>query len=155
MVTFETADRLKDAGFPQPAPKFGQIWHDEDQDTIAVVGAGDIWPNDDGGVFQLVWSVAKSSADGVFETNNVEMAKWAYCPTVDDLLLAIDNLCEDKFGLSPVLLWGRTHQAFRATNATKYRVQGETSAEALANYWLELKLKGLKAITGKAEPDED
>lgn len=26
-VTFETAKRLKAAGFPQPLPKFGQIWY--------------------------------------------------------------------------------------------------------------------------------
>jgi len=26
-VTFETAKRLKEAGFPQPEPEFGQVWY--------------------------------------------------------------------------------------------------------------------------------
>jgi hypothetical protein len=30
VVTFETAKRLKDAGFPQPEPKAGQGWYDPD-----------------------------------------------------------------------------------------------------------------------------
>lgn len=29
-ISFETADSLRDAGFPQPAPKFGQFWYTKD-----------------------------------------------------------------------------------------------------------------------------
>ena len=29
IMTFDTARRLKEAGFPQPQPAFGQIWYDK------------------------------------------------------------------------------------------------------------------------------
>ena len=44
-VTFETAARLKEAGFPQPKPSFGQFWwfaHPETMWTrIVIVGTAD------------------------------------------------------------------------------------------------------------------
>ena len=150
MVTFETAVRLKEAGFPQPTLSAKQIWYESRNGQHRAFFLSEVM----NGECLLTYLISGAST-AVHSTSPFWAKQATYCPTVDDLFLAIDDLCGDKFSLSPVLLWGRTHQAFRATNATKYRVQGETSAEALANYWLELKLKGLKGITGKAEPDED
>lgn len=39
-VSFETAKRLKEAGFPQPDYEFGQLWYSEDERQQAFVGTG-------------------------------------------------------------------------------------------------------------------
>lgn len=36
IVTFETAKRLKEAGFPQPEPTFGQIWYNGAEAFVVV-----------------------------------------------------------------------------------------------------------------------
>ena len=36
-ATFDTAKRLKEAGFPQPSPEFGQVWWHPESETNAVL----------------------------------------------------------------------------------------------------------------------
>lgn len=36
IVTFETAKRLKAAGFPQPVPEFGQVWYDLQMSPLTI-----------------------------------------------------------------------------------------------------------------------
>lgn len=141
MLTHETAVRLKDAGFPQPLPEATQIWYDK-------FGVGRFVGGQRGGLTDL-FNLSTNATSVISSPSFWDEA--AYAPTVDDLFLAIEELCGDKFGLLPVLLRGRTHRAFRATNATKYRTEGATSEEALAEYWLHLKLKGPKGITDTAD----
>ena len=154
MLSFETAVRLKDAGFPQPAPQFGQLWYDEDQDVIAVVGAGDPWDDDAHGVFQLVWSVAKSSADGVFETNNVEMAKWAYCPTDSDLLKALGQKYVLWFDESPKVSQWFCAETGNLPSEAGRPFGGKSPAEACAEAWLAMKARQFDKVE-KLETDED
>lgn len=39
-VSFETASRLKAAGFPQPEPESGQVWHHKDGSIFIIVFNG-------------------------------------------------------------------------------------------------------------------
>lgn len=39
IVCRDTAQKMKDAGFPQPAPEFGQFWYDGD--ALNCIGFGD------------------------------------------------------------------------------------------------------------------
>lgn len=43
IITFETAVRLKEAGFPQPAPEVGQVWYNNDFGPFFV---GKLWMAD-------------------------------------------------------------------------------------------------------------
>lgn len=144
MTTFETAVRLKYAGFPQPPPEGKQIWYDR-------FGVGRFVVGQRGGLTDL-FNLNTNATSVISSPSFWDDA--AYAPTVDDLFLAIEELCGDRFGLLPVLLRGRTGRAFRATNATKYRTDGATSEEALAEYWLALKQKWPKGITANADPYE-
>ena len=40
-VSFETAKRLKEAGFPQPDPEFGQFWYHNAGSQIAIMESND------------------------------------------------------------------------------------------------------------------
>jgi len=40
-VTFETAQRLKEAGFPQPEPEFGQVWYEKNANAYVLGGIKD------------------------------------------------------------------------------------------------------------------
>lgn len=39
-VTPETAKKMKEAGFPQPDFKFGQLWYETERQDFAIVGTG-------------------------------------------------------------------------------------------------------------------
>lgn len=38
IVSFETAKKLKEAGFPQPTPAPGQFWHEGNEGGLFVIG---------------------------------------------------------------------------------------------------------------------
>lgn len=51
VTKFSTAFALKEAGFPQPEPAFGQIWYDEEGTAMLVFSKTGDFVTDDGTVF--------------------------------------------------------------------------------------------------------
>lgn len=49
MTSFETAKKLKESGFPQPSPKFGQVWYDPYGMPAVVLSTKPLRFGDEGG----------------------------------------------------------------------------------------------------------
>lgn len=77
IVTFETAVRLRDAGFPQPTPEFGQKWYNPDY-GLFVVGFIDA-PYAHATIFY-------DSVSCVFRKNIPNFSGCAFAPTATDIL---------------------------------------------------------------------
>lgn len=78
-VNFETAIALKEAGFPQPEPKFGQFWYD--------AGAG-IWVVGESG--PLVMRSLSSRAEMALE--DVDENAAVFAPTAIEILEQLPEL---------------------------------------------------------------
>lgn len=76
MLTHETAQRLKAANFPQPAPAASQIWYDELGVGRYVGGAGKT-------LNLFNW---QTGAVSLVSTDPTFWAEAAYCPTAADIL---------------------------------------------------------------------
>ena len=73
IVTFETAQRLKEAGFPQPEPERGQVWYNETGEEYFITNTGGACVDYACGDY---WYVDRSlSADGC-----------VFAPTATDIL---------------------------------------------------------------------
>ena len=76
-VTFETAVRLKEAGFPQPVPDFGQTWLAE-KETIILGGKSKAFPT-------RRLCVSEGNSDLVF-TDEWISENMVFAPTVIGIL---------------------------------------------------------------------
>ena len=117
IVSFETAVRLKEAGFPQPKPDFGQVWHNPDFGLFVVVGK---WFADNR-EYKIFYpgtgrSVLKSEA---------RFLECAFAPTATDILREM----ADYELLSA------------ATSDLQQFIETITDPEALAEDWLTLNEK--------------
>jgi hypothetical protein len=79
VVSFETAQRLKDAGFPQPEKTGRTLWYDNSGYIIVIsTGASGCQPG------QIL---AMSPDDGIsFLTVETEMTDWTFAPSAMDIL---------------------------------------------------------------------
>ena len=123
VVSFETARRLKEAGFPQPEPEFGQLWH-ELQDQCYVLGYSAE------GLISGFWNGGES-----FEDANVQsMLADVFAPTATDILEQLPhNFCirgKSVFSLEP----GDAYNIGRQFYA-------DNPAEAAALSWLAINEK--------------
>lgn len=81
-VTFETAVRLKEAGFPQPVPDFGQTWLAE-KETIILGGKSKAFPT-------RRLCVSDGSSDLVF-TDEWISENMVFAPTATDILAELPD----------------------------------------------------------------
>lgn len=77
-VTFETAIALRDAGFPQPEPAFGQFWYD--------AGAG-VWVVGESGL--LVFRSLSSRAE--IDIADMDMSGIVFAPQAHDILAELES----------------------------------------------------------------
>ncbi len=76
-ISFETAVRLKKAGFPQPAPEVGQFWHNKAGQSFVVLGKDEVVAVSCAYLekFSLPFSVDAATFD-----------KYVFAPTATDIL---------------------------------------------------------------------
>ena len=121
MVSFETAVKLKEAGFPQPAPKFGDVvFHRSKKTKHVVIG------HEGGGVFVF---------RGEFDHQDRERGdSYVSAPTAADILKVAKGLY-----LSPIMHddWG----VFVVGSREMVGYHHENPAEACAEAWLKINKK--------------
>ena len=119
-VTFTTAQRLKEAGYPQPDFATGQVWYNEH-------GAATLITKNEGeGVF-LVTSLVTGRQDRFTPTK--EGATFA--PFVTDLLERIQNVKETH----PNLYFHQSDKVF-VCDDWAHNYDDENAADAVAMVWL-------------------
>lgn len=84
IVTFETAKRLKDAGFPQPAPAFGQFWYDDRGVLFFVVESFDENPIP----FNGIWVIEKAG-EVIHVNRGVFSESLIYAPSATDIWICV------------------------------------------------------------------
>jgi hypothetical protein len=135
VVSFETAKKLKEAGFPQPEPAFGQVWYESAGSPIIVTSgweAGFAFVGPRSAMTQTTYMKRFQEQNGVF------------APTATDILRQIQQADEwiryylepetDEDGRACFLVHreDRRQEAFDLIN-----VAGNTNpAEAVAATWL-------------------
>lgn len=140
-TTPETSARLKSAGFPQPAPEFGQIWYGKnpvysnEKDTLVIVGAdhGELY---DGGRINVIFS------GGTCEDFSLASFKkrFVYCPTATDILRELGVGFAIWFTSATDGNW-TTHSYFDITENGECMELHTNPAEAAALAWLSLNEK--------------
>ena len=122
VVSFETARRLKEAGFKQPRPEFGQVWFD--QDGAYVIG------NVKNDIISGAWSAGDCFTDASISS----MLADVFAPTATDILEQLPhNFCirgKSVFSLEP----GDAYNIGRQFYA-------DNPAEAAALAWLAINEK--------------
>lgn len=83
VVTFKTAQRLKEAGFPQPAPEAGQFWYNPDF-GIFVVGRRSFVDGTTRSIFYF-------ETGNVLEVSEVAFLDCVFAPAVPDILREITH----------------------------------------------------------------
>lgn len=130
-----TAARLKAAGFPQPAPEFGQAWYIDNGALFLVVETFEANPEP----FNGVWVIEKGG-----EVQHVEMSVFddmIFAPGVADLLRALGGracISEDsdkRFAVANNLRIKIDWEQISGT-APDWQWFDENPAEALAAAWL-------------------
>lgn len=87
IVTFETAKKLKEAGFPQPEPERGQVWYNEDKD-LGVLG------NCISATFDFTWCSVGDNYDGHddhYENADSILKEYVFAPAATDILRHINK----------------------------------------------------------------
>ncbi len=77
IVSFETARRLKEAGFPQPEPEVGQVWVEPEGIAYVIALIRDT----------EFWGRYMNHVDRIDECDISEIKNDAFCPTATDILL--------------------------------------------------------------------
>jgi len=95
MVTRQTAIRLKNAGFPQPAPAMGQIWFDPFGDARFVRGRGCAFT-----LFNLNTGVVNLLLDG-----STFWDEAVFAPTVTDILPLLPTTYRIGAGGGDFVVW--------------------------------------------------
>lgn len=122
-VTFETALKLKEAGFPQPMPEYGQSWYHIGVDRPFMVIRVD-------GVIMAMGDAASLSEKYPLLRTDVLPSKYAFAPTAIDILAELGWYYDISYNDISTQLWHVTTQ-----NITKKR--HKNPAEAAAFVWLE------------------
>ena len=122
-VTFETATRLKDAGFPQPKPEPGQTWFYPIDGCMTIVETGQ-WHS-----LKLI-RVFNESGCGEYETGQI-IEHGAFAPDVEDITALLPSV----FTLE--MREGR-HSCKIDTWQNLVQTQADNFAEAAALAWIAL-----------------
>lgn len=93
-VTFETAVRLKEEGFPQPEPEAGQFWCNQTGETYVVVYA---W-GQEVYLYPFGYSPQLNTALLWREKREAFFVRWTFDPTATDILQGLPNHCLFKDG---------------------------------------------------------
>jgi hypothetical protein len=124
-VTFETAVRLKEAGFPQPTPEAGQWWYN---------------PN---GILFVVYLVHELVELHELGRRNTSIGHywedWTFAPTATDILRELSSDC--VLGTKKLGGWICGSWRLISSDYMKFFVAGmhdENPAEAAASAWLKL-----------------
>lgn len=125
IVSFETAKKLKAAGFPQPEPEFGQVWYSDIFKTKWLVGLERL-PNG-----LVVGKTVKIKIEEVGIWEQESGAYGVFAPTAIDIYPKLNF----DFRLAPM---PKGWQVNRASNGELIS-RHENPAEAAAEAWLEVK----------------
>lgn len=129
-VTFETARRLKNTGFPQPEFASGQFWYNEWK-ALSIIGRREIADNGPHEFF-ICMSMETGRVDGIIPMHEGSF----FAPTATDILRDLPGLLRkfkghfqwgDNFVLMPL-----------GAKLGAQCYQHETPAEACAAAWLAL-----------------
>jgi len=84
IVSRETAQKLKDAGFPQPEPEEAQFWHKCNGDTVVIL---DTYINSEGRQIEII---------ALYETTvykRQDMEGFIFAPSASDILRELNDHC--------------------------------------------------------------
>ena len=131
IVTFETAKRLKEVGFPPPEPGVGQFWHNPDFGLFLV---GRRWYVD--GTYRNIFYIESGKA---FEKGENDFSECIFAPTATDILRDIKLSFHD---LRPLFgnKWA-IHCHYDLEGDSEEVALHENPAEAAAAAWLHLNEK--------------
>lgn len=124
ILSYETAVRLKESGFPQPSPEAGQVWHYDRQTSLIITFAYSTGQID----FATIGGITKSL---------VELPDHCvFAPTATDILRELPPLVFELF-------YSRRNQDFLVQKRSDddnplYCFDSENPAEATAEAWLKL-----------------
>ena len=130
-VTFETAARLKEAGFPQPTPEAGQWWYNPDFGPFLV---GKLWMVDG-----RLRNIFYPDTGKVVNKEIRLFPDCVFAPTATDILRGLSSDCV----LGTKKLGGWICGSWRLISADHMRffvagMHDENPAEAAAEAWLKL-----------------
>lgn len=78
IVTFETAQRLKEAGFPQPEPERGQVWYNDTGANYLITNTGGV------GVYYACGPV-------LYTDRSLSADSCVFAPTATDILFYLSS----------------------------------------------------------------
>lgn len=138
IVTFETAVRLKEAGFPQPQPGAGQWWHNPDF-GLFVVGIKWFADNREYRIFYPGTGKSVLKAQAMF-------LKCAFAPTATDILREMPNyfyIRKYKHQTNDIQIFSIFCEEREADDDLSQIAKGvsQNPAEAAAEAWLKLNPK--------------
>lgn len=131
ITTYQTAKRLKEAGFPQPEFQTGQLWYNQHK-ALSFIGKKEIAHN--GQVFFFCTSVVTARTEQMIPINDGAF----FAPTATDILREIESVTfywhamRGKFSCSG----GSNEKLVSWVNAAH-----ENPAEAAASAWLAINEK--------------
>jgi len=131
ILSFETAVRLKEAGFPQPAPEAGQFWYNP---NIGVFLVGKLWMVDG-----RLRNIFYPDTGKVVNKEIRLFVNFVFAPTATDILrempgciLAVENLYKE------MAIVGVYYEVWKTGRLLSDHVN---PAEAAAEAWLKLNEK--------------
>ncbi len=130
IVTFEKAVRLKEAGFPQPKPDFGQVWHNPDFGLFVVGGK---WFADN-----REYKIFYPGTGKTVLKSEARFLECAFAPTATDILRQMPNffyIRKYKYGTDVFSVFNEK------TDDSDIQIAhgvNENPAEAVAEAWLKL-----------------
>lgn len=142
ITTFETAKRLKEAGFPQPDFSTGQLWYNA-SGALSFIGKKEIAHN--GQVFFFCTSVVTARTEQMIPINDGAF----FAPTATDILREIHGNFAKMRGYSVTIELSTTDDGFQVDvfedlpfDAMKpvWEIH-ENPAEAAASAWLAINEK--------------
>lgn len=130
ITTFETAARLKEAGFSQPTPEAGQWWYNPD---IGIFLTGKLSP------YGRERHIYYPDTGNVFFKNQLLFPDCVFAPTATDILRELSSDC--VLGTKKLGGWICGSWRLISSDYMKFFVAGmhdENPAEAAASAWLKL-----------------
>ncbi len=138
IVSYETAVRLKEAGFPQPKPDFGQVWHNPDF-GLFVVGIKWFADNREYRIFYPRTGKTVLKSEAMF-------LKCAFAPTATDILREMPNyyyIRKYKHQTNDIQIFSIFCEEQNADDDLSQIAKGvsQNPGEAAAEAWLKLNPK--------------